>query len=76
MEIILEAEQDKHNSPHPQGGHTFPHLDFIEFTVTCDEGKKLQLATYRYPTSKPLQAVVLMYHGYNSYVAHGSHIAH
>jgi len=74
-QIVDDAEQDKHHSPNPQGEHTFPDKNFVEFYVADEDGKPLRLTTFRYPSREKPRALVLMFHGLNSHIGHGSHIA-
>lgn len=61
--------------PNPQGNHRFLETDFIDFRV--EEGKKyIKLKTYRYPCTDDPIAIVIMFHGLNSHLGHGAHIAH
>lgn len=76
--LIDEAEQSEYDrKPNPQGDYVFPEINWIEFSVEEKKNKPIKLATYRYPAQKePIIAAVVMFHGLNSYMGHGAHIAH
>ncbi|EAS06200.2 alpha/beta hydrolase family protein (macronuclear) [Tetrahymena thermophila SB210] len=74
---ILEAKQDaKWDFPNPREGTAFPEMNFMDFKVIQDK-KEIKLATFRYkPTNgQEPKALFLLFHGMNSSVTHGSHIA-
>jgi hypothetical protein len=73
---IKHAEQDSHPSPNPQGEHVFPLVNFIEFKVLDQHQQLIQLTTYKYPAKEKPKALVIMFHGLNSHIGHGAHIAH
>ena len=60
----------------PQGDHIFPIKNFVQFYVADEEGRPMKLANFRYPARDKARAVVLMFHGLNSHIGHGAHIAH
>ena len=62
--------------PNPIGDHAFPDLNFIDFHVYNEKGKRINLATYRYPTQGKAKAVVIMFHGLNHHIGYAAHIAH
>lgn len=76
-ERIKNAKQDhKYDFPNPRSGIFFPERDFVDFKV-IQEGKEIKLTTYRYKQiglEQP-KALLLLFHGLNSSVSHGSHIA-
>ncbi len=73
---INHAEQDKYSRPNPQGNHVFPFKNFVEFDVLDEDGLIVRLATFRYPAKSQPKAVVIMFHGLNSHIGHGAHIAY
>lgn len=79
MKLIKQASQDeKCRRDNPQGTCKFLEQDWIHFEVY--QGKhKLALKTYRHYKSKNMDdaiGIVFMFHGLNSYIGHGAHIAH
>lgn len=44
--------------------------------MPSEEGKFVKLMTYRYPAKNEPKAVVLLFHGLNSYINDGAHLAH
>lgn len=78
VKLIKQASQDeKWRKDNPQGSCKFLEQDFIDFDVY--QGKqKLSLKTYRHYKSKDTSdaiGVVFMFHGLNSHMGHGAHIA-
>jgi alpha-beta hydrolase superfamily lysophospholipase len=41
-----------------------------------EEGKKIKLETYRQNTKGKAIGIIFMFHGLNSYMGHGAHLAH
>lgn len=73
--IIDKAVQDTIKRPNPQADFKFPETNFIQLRVRAEGDKEIQLVTYRYPTKNEPVAVLLMFHGLNSHIGHGAHIA-
>ncbi|KAL4449842.1 hypothetical protein ABPG74_008215 [Tetrahymena malaccensis] len=74
---VTSAKQDpKWDFPNPRKGTAFTEINFMDFKVIQDK-KEIKLATYRYkPTNgQEPKALFLLFHGLNSSITHGSHIA-
>ncbi|EGR28729.1 hypothetical protein IMG5_169260 [Ichthyophthirius multifiliis] len=62
----------------PRKDLKFPETDFLDFSVFSEKlQKNIKLKTYRYlpPENHLTKAILFLFHGLNSSVAHGSHIA-
>lgn len=75
-DIVSSAKQNKKPTPNPQGEHVFPKINFVNFHVLDEDGLVVKLTTYRYPAKGKPKAVILMFHGLNSHIGHGAHLAH
>jgi acylglycerol lipase len=71
---VLNAKPETIFKPNPQKGHSFPQLNIIPLYILDPAHENLSLVTYQNVPSNP-KAVVCMFHGLNSYMEHGSHIA-
>ena len=78
LRMIKEASQhEKWRKDNPQGQWSFREENFIDFEV-YQEKMKLSLRTFRHYKSEDISdavGVVFMFHGLNSHMGHGAHIA-
>jgi acylglycerol lipase len=71
---VKDAKPETIMKPNPQTDHSFPQRNIIPLYIVDSVHESLSLVTYQNVPSKP-KAVVCMFHGLNSYMEHGSHIA-